>query len=376
MKKALVNSHILTGHTWQDELALLIEDEKISGLCRVADCPVGYECEDLAGGYLLPGFIDIQVNGGGGMMLNDARTLADIETIAAAHRKFGTTGMLPTLITDSWERMTEVAALIREAIAKGVPGILGIHFEGPYLNPVRNGVHDKRQIRALDDKFIDLVTQGDLGCVLVTLAPEKVPLETIRKLTAKGVRVSAGHSAASFDEMTAAIDAGLTGTTHLFNAMPPMESRSPGLIGAALTCPDCYCGIINDGHHVHPATLKVVIAAKGIDRLMLVTDAMSTIGTDMTEFHLGDTLIKLKDGRLTTEEGTLAGSALDMATAIRNATSLLGLPLEEALPMATCTPATYLGLEKSRGRIATGYRADLVLVDAGMNVLKSWIAGR
>lgn len=376
MKKALINAEILTGHSWQDELALLIDGERIAGLCREADCPAGYECENYDGYRLLPGFIDTQVNGGGGVMLNDATCLEDIATIAAAHRKFGTTAMLPTLITDSWEKMERIAALIREAIAQNMPGILGIHFEGPYLNPARKGVHDEAYFRDIDDRFVDLVTAGDLGTVLVTLAPEKTPLELIRELTGKGVHVSAGHSTASYEEMQAAIEAGLSGVTHLYNAMPPMESRAPGLIGAALTYPDVYCGIINDGHHVHPATLKATLAVKGLNHMMLVTDAMSTIGTAEIHLTLGDTDITLKDGRLTTKDGTLAGSALDMAAAVRNAVTLLDLPLEEAIVMATSSPAAFLGLEKTHGQIAAGMRADIVAVNEDMTVVKSWISGQ
>jgi len=376
MKKALTNGRILTGRSWQEGLAVLIDGDRISGLCHASDCPPGYQCEDLGGNDLVPGFIDLQVNGGGGMMLNDARTLDDIKTIAAAHRKFGTTGMLPTLISDSWDRMEAVAGLIREAVANNVPGILGIHFEGPYLNPERKGVHDADKIRPVDEKFIELVTKGDLGHVLVTLAPEKVALAVIRELAAKGVQVSAGHSNASYEEMRAAIGAGLSCVTHLYNAMPPMQSRAPGLIGAALTSPDCFCGFINDGHHVHPMTLKAAIAANGAKRMMLVTDAMSCVGTDMTNFTLGDTAIKLEGGRLTTADGTLAGSALDMATAVRNTVNLLNLPLEEAIQLATGVPTAFLDLEKSHGRIAAGMRADLVLLDATMTVRKSWIGGQ
>ncbi|MDF2368486.1 N-acetylglucosamine-6-phosphate deacetylase [Sneathiella sp.] len=376
MKTAFFNGSLLVGHDWRQDTALLVSDGVIEGTCQETDIPDGYELEDLKGGRLLPGFIDTQVNGGGGMMLNDAKSVEDIATIAAAHRKFGTTAMLPTLITDSWEKMERVAALIREAIAEGMPGILGIHFEGPYLNPARKGVHDAAHIRDIEERFVDLVTAGDLGQVLVTLAPEKVPHDIIRKLTAKGVHVSAGHSTASFEEMQAAMEAGLTGVTHLYNAMPPMESRAPGLIGAALNFSECYCGFINDGHHVHPATLKAAIAAKGVDHMMLVTDAMSTVGTEETRLTLGGTEITLKDGRLTTPNGTLAGSALDMAAAVRHAVNLLDLRLEYAVQMATESPAAFLGLTSSHGRIAPGYRADLVLMDAKMRVQKSWITGQ
>ncbi|MEX1034811.1 MAG: N-acetylglucosamine-6-phosphate deacetylase [Sneathiella sp.] len=376
MKTALVNARILTDRDWRTGYALLIDGTRIAGLCPEATIPDDYAREDLGGGDLVPGFIDVQVNGGGGMMLNDATELADLERIAAAHRQFGTTALLPTLITTSWQRMQEVAALIRAAIGAGVPGIAGVHFEGPYLNRDRKGVHDARDIRAMDAGFIEMVSAGDLGAVVVTLAPEVTGPEVIAALRNAGVIVSAGHSMARYDEMTAAINAGLTGVTHLYNAMPPMQSREPGLIGAALNSAECYCGFINDGHHVHPATLKAAIAAKGADKMMLVTDAMATVGTDMTAFRLGDQEIHARDGRLATAEGRLAGSALDMAAAVRNAVTLLDQSLEDAINMASAVPAAFLGQADQRGRIAPGLAADLVLLEGDMRVKRSWIAGR
>ncbi len=375
MKKALTNAQILTGGAWRDQSALLIDGDHIEKVVADSEIPPGYEIEDLAGGRLLPGFIDVQVNGGGGMMLNDARSVADIAMIARAHRRFGTTGLLPTLITDDWARMTETAALIREAMADGLPGLLGVHFEGPYLNPARKGVHDEAKIRRLDEKFVELVTAGDLGRVVVTLAPERVPMDVIRELAANGVIVSAGHSAASYDEAVAAFEAGVTGITHLYNGMPPMQSREPGLVGAAVLSSGCYCGIINDGHHVHPATLKAALTIKGSARMMLVTDAMASVGTEMTSFRLGETEIRIDGGRLTTADGTLAGSNLDMAGAVRNAVALLGLPLAEAAGLATENPAAFLGLDQIHGRIAPGFRADLVLMDGDLRLLKCWIGG-
>ena len=374
--KALVNGRIFADQRWLDDQALLIEEDRITGLAPLNAVPAGYEEEDLEGDRLLPGFIDIQVNGGGGILLNDAKSIDDLQKIIAAHRQYGTTGMLPTLITDSWDRMQDVAALIREAITIGMPGILGIHFEGPYLNAERKGVHNPAMIRAVDEGFFKMVTAGDLGAVVVTLAPEKVPLDIIRKLSTSGVHVSAGHSAVGYEEAKVAMAAGLKGVTHLYNGMPPMESRNPGLIGAALTASDCYCGVIVDGHHVHPGTLKATIAAKGADRIFLVTDAMSSVGTEMSRFQLGETKIKIEGGKLTTEDGILAGSNLDMASAVRNTVSLLGQTFEDAVNMATSVPAHFLGQKHKRGSIKAGYQADLIRVDEDMKIIKSWIAGR
>ena len=376
MKKALINARLLLEGDWRTGQALLIDGETIAGICPEVDVPDGYAREDMGGGYLVPGFIDVQANGGGGVLLNDAKDLADLERIARAHRAFGTTALLPTLITTSWTRMQEVAALIRAAIAEKMPGIAGIHFEGPYLNSARRGVHNAAHIRAMDDGFMELVGAGDLGSVVVTLAPEMVEPARIARLVAAGVIVSAGHSTAGYEEMKAAIAAGLSGVTHLYNAMPPMESRAPGLIGAALNSPECYCGFINDGHHVHPATLKAAIAAKGPARMMLVTDAMATVGTEMTNFQLGNQAIRAAGGRLTTQDGTLAGSILDMASAVRNAVALLDQPLETAIEMASGVPAAFLGQAAQRGKIAPGLAADLVLLDDEIKVKRSWIAGR
>lgn len=375
MKRALLDAKILTASGWRYDCALLTHGELIEAICPLADVPAGYTREALDGDYLLPGFLDVQVNGGGGVLLNNAETLDDIARIAAAHRAFGTTGLLPTLITDDFAAMQKAADLIAAAIAAETPGILGIHFEGPSLNPARKGIHPAAKIREIDAGFLALATRGDIGKVLVTLAPEMVSGEAIRTLTAAGVIVAAGHSAASLDQMQAAINAGLTGVTHLFNAMPPLQSRDPGVIGAGLTDARIFCGVINDTHHVHPATLKIALAVAGPARMMLVTDAMGIVGTADREMPWEGGTLRLEGGRLTTADGTLAGSALDMAAAVRNTVRHLGQPLEIAVRMASATPARFLGLESSHGHIAPGYRADLVRMDKDFRVRKSWIAG-
>lgn len=376
MIKALLNARIFTGGRWLEGSAVILKDGRIAKICAENEIPEDCNVEDLGGGILAPGFIDIQVNGGGGVLLNEAAALDDLETIAVAHRRFGTTSLIPTLITDGWERMTQVAALIREAVAVNLPGIRGVHFEGPYLNEERKGVHDANYIRGLEQEFVDLITVGDLGSIVVTLAPERVSLEIVRQLTDAGVRVSAGHSNASYEQTRAALEAGLCGFTHLYNAMPPMLNRAPGIVGAALNDRNSFCGIIADGHHVHPAVLKAAIAARGADHMMLVTDAMAAVGTDLTHFYLGKEEIWVKDDRCETESGTLAGSHLDMASAVRNAVTLLDQPLETALNMASDVPARFLGLDNILGSIKEGYAADMVLLDTDFSVKKTWIAGR
>lgn len=376
MMKALKNCQILSGAGWTTGQAVLLEDGRILGLVPEEEIPPSATPEDLNGHYLCPGYIDCQVNGGGGLLFNDRPDPAALQIVAAAHRRYGTTGFLPTLISDSWDKMVAMTDAVETAIAQNMPGILGIHFEGPYLNRIRKGVHDATHIRDFEDRFVNLIEGRNLGTILLTLAPELVPSDLIRRLSKAGVVLSAGHSNATYEEARAAFSAGLSGVTHLFNAMPPLESRKPGLIGAALETESCYCGIINDGHHVHPASLKAAIAAKGPDKMMLVTDAMPTVGTKAGSFTLGTRVIIVEDGTCKTEDGTLAGSNLDMATAVRNSVELLELPLTTALAMATAVPAAFLGQSARRGEIAAGKAADLVLMDSNMQVIKSWIAGQ
>jgi N-acetylglucosamine-6-phosphate deacetylase len=271
--------------------------------------------------------------------------------------------------------MAEAIAATRDALAAGVPGVLGIHLEGPYLNPVRKGVHDPALMRRIAEDDIALVTSLGRGVTLLTLAPERTTPETIRRIANAGVILAAGHTAASYEEMAAARQSGLTGVTHLFNAMPPLAGRDPGVVGAALDDPDLWPSLIVDLFHVSAPSLRVALAARGWARTILVTDAMSTVGTDIRSFMLGDRVISRADGRLTTADGTIAGSDLDMATAVRNTVTALGLPVEAALHMASRAPAEFLGLGAALGRIAPGYRASLVLLDDALQVTETWIDG-
>jgi len=374
MSQRLTNARIFTGDEILQDWSLLLADGVIVEV--LAPGTAGDNAIDLDGGLLAPGFIDCQVNGGGGVLFNDQPDVVAIMAIAKAHRTFGTTGFLPTLISGDWATMTAAAATVRAARQQGLPGLLGLHFEGPYLNSERKGAHDGGQIRPLDDAALELFSAGDLGTVLVTLAPEMVPAGTIRSLCQAGVRVCAGHSAASHDQITAALLEGLTGFTHLFNAMPALQSRNPGIVGAALADPDSWCGIIVDGHHVHAVTLRVALAAKAPGRMMLVTDAMPTVGAPGRAFQLSGQTVSVVDGRCTMTDGTLAGSNLDMAAAVRNTVKRLGQSLEEALRMASLYPAGFLGQDERRGRIAPGYCADLVLLDDDLNVRRTWIGGQ
>jgi N-acetylglucosamine-6-phosphate deacetylase len=368
---ALVNGKVLLDGGLAHGRALLVADGRIQGVVDDAGLPPDARRIDLEGGLLAPGFIDLQVNGGGGVLLNDAPEPATIARIGKAHRRHGTTGFLPTLITADHATMARAIDAVRRAIDGGTPGVLGIHLEGPHINPKRKGVHDEAHIRPLRPEDVALLTSLRRGRTLLTLAPECVPPEAIGAL-ARDAIVFAGHTDGSYEEIRAGLAAGISGFTHLFNAMSQLGSREPGAVGAALTS-DAACGIIVDGHHVHPASVRLAFEARPRG-LFLVTDAMPPVGTEMAGFALGEEWIEVRDGRCTTQDGRLAGSALDMASAVRNAVQLVGIPLEKALRMATTLPADVLD-ERERGRIAPGMHADLVLLDEALQVRATWIGG-
>jgi N-acetylglucosamine-6-phosphate deacetylase len=327
-----------------------------------------------ASAILAPGFIDVQVNGGGGVLLNDQPTEAGVRRIVEAHRRAGTTGCLPTLITDRSEVIEQLAAAARDCLR--IPGVLGFHLEGPALNRSRKGIHPEAEIRVPDRRDLAAMKSfGGCGRSVVTLAPECVPASMIDELTGAGLRIAAGHSDATAADIGQAVDRGVSGVTHLFNAMSQLTAREPGLVGAALEDDRLFAGIICDGIHVDRTGLRVAFRCKGRDRLMLVTDAMPLAGTDDRQFILQGRRITLHENRLTGPDGTLAGAHLTMIEAVRNAVALLGIPLADALIMASRTPAAFLGLESELGRIAPGYRADLVAFDPSFDVVGTWIGG-
>ncbi len=375
MATALVGARVFDGTHMLEGRAVVFEQGRILGLPRVQDLGAGIERHRVEG-LLAPGFIDVQVNGGGGVLYNDVRSVEGIKAIAQAHRAYGTTGLLPTFITDTRETMAQAMEAMRAALSARVPGVLGIHIEGPFISPERKGVHNPDFMRPMEDEDIAIMTSLKEGRTLVTLAPERNSMEAIAHLAAAGVLICAGHTASDYATVMEACRHGLRGFTHLYNAMPPLAGRDPGPVGAALDSPDTWCGLIVDGHHVSDAALRVAIAAKGTERMMLVTDAMSVTGTDLTSFELHGRTIYRKDGRLTTEDGTLAGSDLDMAGAVRNSVQRLGLALPNVLRMASLVPATFLKLDHELGRIAPGYRADLVLLDESLHVRQTWIDGQ
>jgi len=377
MPVALVNGRVLDDIGIRDDRTVLIDGARIVDVVAADDRRCGSAARhDLHGQLLLPGFVDTQVNGGGGVLFNAEPTVDAIRQIGSAHRRFGTTGFLPTLISDDLHVVARALDAVRAAIDEGVPGVLGIHIEGPYLNVERKGVHDPAKLRGLDEGAIGLLTSLRGGKTVVTLAPEMTTPAIIAKLTAAGVVVSAGHSNATYEEIRTALRHGLTGFTHLFNAMSQLTAREPGVVGAALEDADSWCGIIVDGRHVDPAVLRIALRCKRHDRFMLVTDAMPSVGATNKRFSLQGRMISVANGVLVDEKGTLAGSDIDMASTVRNAVDLLGVALPEASRMASRYPAEFLGLGGELGRIASGYRANLALVDDELRVVETWIDGR
>lgn len=373
--RAFCNARVLIDGGFVDDVALLVDGARIAAVVAHAEVPAGAERIDLGGDMLVPGFIDTQVNGGGDVLFNDAPTVETIRRIGAAHARFGTTGFLPTLISDDLAVIREGIAAVEAAIEQGVPGVLGIHIEGPFINVARKGIHAADKIRRIDEEGFRALTSLKRGRTLVTLAPELVGEETVRRLVGAGVVVAAGHTAASHAEVTAAIDAGLTGFTHLFNAMSQLGNREPGAVGAALIADGVWCSLIVDGLHVSPVTLKLALRCKPLDRFLLVSDAMPTTGGTHDTFLLNGRRIHARDGRLVDEDGTLAGADLDMLTAVRNACLLLDVPPERAFGMATINPAAFLSLDHLFGSIAAEKSASFLTITPDFEMTGCWIGG-
>ena len=376
MMEALIGAALHSPEGIVSGCALLLADGAIRDIVAEGAIPAGARVTRLAGGTLAAGFIDLQVNGGGGAMFNDAPTAATIAAMARAHRARGTTGFLPTFISGPRADMARAVAAVREAMDQGEPGVLGIHFEGPHINPARRGAHDARQIRPPAEGDIDLLASLGRGRTLVTLAPECVTPADIAALAARGAIVAAGHSEADAGTIDRAAAQGLTGATHLFNAMGPLGHREPGAAGAALTRDHLACGIIADGAHVRWEVLRLAWRAKPPGTLFLVSDAMAPVGAaDAETFRIGNETARIVDGCLRLADGRLAGSLLDMGEAVRNCVLHAGIPLGGALDMAAACPADFLGVGEDRGRLAPGLRADLVRLDDDLRVRATWIGG-
>jgi N-acetylglucosamine-6-phosphate deacetylase len=373
-RHAIAAGHVFDGEYLHDDAAVIVEADRVAAVVRRREIPAAMPvCELSEHAWLAPGFVDIQVNGGGDVLFNDAPTPDAVRSIVAAHCRFGTTALMPTLISDTPAKMQAAIATV-EALVGVEPAVIGIHLEGPFLSPEKAGVHDVRAIRRPTSDDLALLTARRPGVTLVTLAPENVPEGFIAKLTAAGVRVALGHSMATHAQTCAAMAAGMTGFTHLFNAMRPLEAREPGPIGAALDSHAAWYSLIVDDIHVAPASLR--LALRGAGRPILVTDAMPPVGGVRSSFVLNGEEIFVRNGRCARQDGTLAGACLDMATAVRNCVRLLRMPLTDALRLASAHPASFLGLGDKLGRLAPGYRADMVELDSlSIEVRRTWVAG-
>lgn len=368
-------ARLFDGDTWRDDAVIAVADDRF---VPAGNAPAGAEVIDARGLLVVPGFIDLQVNGGGGINFNDAPSLKTIERICAAHARFGTTALLPTLITDRREARTEAIAAGKAARAAGVPGFLGLHLEGPHLSSTKRGVHAAAYVRPMDDTDIrELIgALAGAGPTMLTVAPESTPVDAVRRLVAAGGIVSLGHTDCDYDTALAYIAAGATTATHLFNAMSPLGHRTPGMVGAVLES-GISAGLIADGIHVHPAAARIALRAKrGPGRIFLVTDAMLTIGTDLADFELNGRTIFRRDGRLALADGTLAGADIDMLSSVRYAAEHFDIGLDEAIRMATVYPAETMRVGHRKGRVAPGFDADFLLMTPALDLQATWIGGQ
>lgn len=377
-KIALAGATIFDGHASHADAALLVSDGTIAGIVPNDRVPSDFEPVPLAGGLLAPGFIDLQANGGGGVLFNETPTAEGIATICAAHARFGTTALLVTLITDTPEIMRRAIEAGIEAYRRTVPGFLGLHLEGPHLSIEKRGAHHPGLIRPMSDRDVEALREARraLPNLLVTLAPESVEEAQIAALAGAGICVSLGHTNASAAQAKRMFRAGARSVTHLFNAMSGLNHREPGLVGAALNTEAAFAGLIADGHHVAADAVSIALRSKaGPGRIFLVTDAMSLTGTDRTSLILNGRRVIRKDGKLMLEDGTLAGADLDMNSAVKFIAANTALPFEEALRMASLYPAQCLGIENKRGRLMEGMAADIVHLDDMQTVRAVWIGG-
>lgn len=376
---AYLGAEVFDGHTRHPQSALLVKGGRVAGIVHASEVPSDCTVIKLGGGLIAAGFVDLQVNGGGGKMLNNTPTIDSIRTICDAHLKFGTTSLLPTLITDTKEQTNAAILAVKEALAQGLDGVIGLHLEGPHLSIARKGAHDPALIRTMEDEDRDQLCAlaSELPSLLLTVAPESVTHAQITELSTAGATVSLGHTNADYQTAIAAEAAGATCVTHLFNAMSQLGNRAPGVVGAALDSEELFAGLIADGIHVDPASVRIAVRAKlGKGRMFLVTDAMAPLGTDMEEFTLDGRKILRANGRLTLPGGTLAGADLDMMSAVRFMVNEIGVDVDEALRMASLYPALLLKRDKEIGSLVTGARADFIHLNEQLQITSVWRRNR
>ncbi|MBS7702157.1 N-acetylglucosamine 6-phosphate deacetylase [Chelatococcus asaccharovorans] len=373
---ALSGADVFDGRTRHRKHALVVDEGRIRAIVPARELPANIEVVRIDDGLISAGFIDLQVNGGGGVLFNSQPTVEGIRDIVAAHARMGTTALLPTVITDHPEVTYGAITAARQAIAQGIEGCLGIHIEGPFIAPAKKGAHDPALIRDLNDGELLRLTHTGLRNVMMTLAPEAVTNQQIEALIKAGVTVSIGHSNATYEEAMGAFQAGARCVTHLFNAMSQFGSRDPGIVGAALASEQVWCGLIADGHHVHPATMSTAMQAKRGLPFFLVSDAMPTAGSIQNSFLLNGREVTRVGDRLTLEDGTLAGSDIVLIDAVRFMADTVGVALEEALRMASLYPAMALGVTADYGRLVPGRRADIVHLTEDLSVEGVWVGGK
>jgi N-acetylglucosamine-6-phosphate deacetylase len=375
---ALTHARIFDGHAWHNDHALIIDGGTVKSISPAHDVPSSAKQVDVKHAIIVPGFIDLQVNGGGGIMLNDEQSVEAIMQICASHAQFGTTALLPTLITDTPEITAAAVEAGKQAKARAVPGFLGLHLEGPHLSVARKGTHHPGLIRPMQQVDLEnlLALKGAFDALMTTVAPENTTEDQVRQLAEAGFIVSLGHTNVAYEIAERYVAAGAKTATHLFNAMSPLENRTPGLVGAAINLGTLSAGLIADGFHVHPASMSIALRAKqGPGRIFLVTDAMSTIGTDLPGLTLNGREIFRKDGRLTLADGTLAGADIDMLSSVLFVRNSIGLDFEEAVRMASLYPAEAIGLADRKGLLLPGYDADFVVLTGTHAMHSTWIGG-
>ena len=375
MKQALLGSQIFCGERFYDDHALLVEGKSIVDIVDKNNTPDNFNKIELDQGILAPGFIDLQVNGGGGVLFNNSPNKESLNTIIKAHQFFGTTSVMPTVISDSLEVLEQCIKTVTEEI-KNNSSLLGIHIEGPFFNTKYRGVHQKQYISTINSDYLNLFESLKGFPVMLTLAPECISSKELKHLTSLGIKTLAGHSDASYDELDDAIKNGLDGFTHLFNAMGQISAREPGVVGSALHFENTFASIIVDLHHVHPSLIQLAYQLKPTGKLFFISDSMATINHGKPSFELYDEVVNESDGRLVNSEGKLAGSSITQIDAVKNAYQKCNIPLNQALAMASRYPAEYLGIENHLGSLKPGYRADLVHFDSNFKVHNAWVSGK
>ena len=375
MKQALIGAQLFSGKEFFDNRALLIDGENIIDVINEHDIPNNFEIQKLNGGILSPGFIDLQVNGGGGKLFNNSPDKESLNAIIEAHQHFGTTSIMPTVISDSLNVLKRCATTISEEIESN-KSLLGVHIEGPFFNVKYRGVHQKQYINTINSDYLNLFESLQDFPVMLTLAPECISTKQLKHLKSLGFKILAGHTDASYDQLEEAIKYGLDGFTHLFNAMGQISAREPGVVGSALTFDNTTASIIVDLHHVHPSLIQMAYKQKPQGKLFFVSDSMATIHHGEPSFELYDEVVSESNGRIINSEGKLAGSSITQIDAIKNAYQSCNIPLNEALAMASRYPAEYLGVANYLGSLESGYRADLTHFSLDFQVQNVWVAGK